>query len=196
MAETEFSTTAKLPVETVWDFVRDMDNWASFLTGYQSHDKRSDTESIWTLKGDVGSLQRMLRFRVRVTEWAGPERVRFELEGENEPMTGDGDFRIARYEEASDEPSAPRRPGLLARWLEAILRVLFRRAHGEVQRGEGADSGPGEGVVKLTFRLRLEPGGPMAPMIDAIIKPAMTIAAEDLSQKIVAHLERARQGQP
>ncbi len=37
---------------------------------------------------------------------------------------------------------------------------------------------------KLTFELRIEPGGPMAPMIDALIRPAMRVAAEDLATRI------------
>ena len=35
MAEAEYTTTTGLPVERVWSFVQDMDNWGRFLTGYQ-----------------------------------------------------------------------------------------------------------------------------------------------------------------
>ncbi len=42
MPETEYTTTAKLPVEVIWDFVREMDNWAAFVTGYQSHEKQNE----------------------------------------------------------------------------------------------------------------------------------------------------------
>ncbi len=44
MAESEYSTTARLPLETIWDFVKEMDNWAPFLTGYQAHEKQSETD--------------------------------------------------------------------------------------------------------------------------------------------------------
>lgn len=188
MAETEYSTTAKLPVETIWEFVKEMDNWASFLTGYQSHEKQSETDSVWTLKGDVGVLARVLKFQVHITEWAGPERVTFELEGLNEPMKGEGAFLMERYEEAPAEGTAlapAQRPGLLARF----FRWLFQRFHGRVERAESADAGPGAGMAKLTFRLRIDPGGPMAPMVNAMMKPAMPPAAEDLANRIMAHLE-------
>ena len=56
MAESEYSTTTELPVETVWAFVSEMDHWAPMLTGYQGHEKQSETDSLWTLKGDVGAL--------------------------------------------------------------------------------------------------------------------------------------------
>jgi hypothetical protein len=46
----------------------------------------------------------------------------------------------------------------------------------------------------MTFELRLDPGGPMAPMIDAMMKPAMAAAAEDLAQRIIVHLEAEHAG--
>ena len=117
MAATEYSTTARLPVETVWDFVKEMDNWAHFLTGYQEHHKESERDSVWTLKGDVGVLARMLKFRVHITEWNGPKRVAFELEGVNEQMTGSGDFVMERYEEEDGAAAeAARLKTLLMSW--------------------------------------------------------------------------------
>jgi carbon monoxide dehydrogenase subunit G len=189
MAEAEYSTTARLPLETIWDFVREMDNWAHMLTGYQSHEKQNENDSVWVLKGDVGVLARTLKFRVHVAEWAGPERVLFELEGLNEPMTGGGAFLMERFEEAPAEAPAAAKKGWLARIFEAIARFLFRLFHGRAERAESADSGPGKGMARLTFRLRIEPGGPMAPMVNAMMKPAMLPAAEDLANKIMAHLE-------
>ena len=191
MAEVEYATTAKLPVETIWEFVREMDNWAPFLTGYQSHEKQSDDESIWTLKGDVGSMTRTVKFQVDVTEWAGPERVTFTLKALNEAVEGEGALLMERYDAAPAEaaPAETIEPGLFSRVMTAILRFFFRRKYGETERGEHANAEPGEGMAKLTFKLRLDPGGPMAPMVNAMIKPAMLIAAEDLANKIVGHLE-------
>ena len=183
MAETEYSTTAKLSVETIWEFVKEMDNWASFLTGYQSHEKESDTDSVWILKGDVGVLARTLKLRVHITEWAGPERVRFELHGLNESMEGEGSFVMEPYADAA--ASVPAQPGLVARF----FRWLFQLLHGSAKRAGTADAGPGTGMAKLTFRLRIDPGGPMAPMVNAMMKPVMPPAAEDLANKIMAHLE-------
>ena len=109
MAETEYSTTTELPVETVWAFVSEMDHWAPMLTGYQSHEKQSQTDSVWVLKGDVGILQRTVKFQVHVTDWSGPERVAFELKGVNEALEGAGEFLLS----AADVPpvAAPPRSG-------------------------------------------------------------------------------------
>ena len=197
MAEVEFTTTAKLPVQTIWTFVSEMDNWAPLLTGYQTHEKQNDNDSVWTLKGDLGSLTRTVKFQVNVTEWAGPERVTFDLKALNEAIEGAGEFVMARYDEASAEPSSSDQvvaasqsePGFFGRLLAALLRFFFRQKYGEAARGQHADAGPGEGMARLTFKLRLDPGGPMAPMVNAMIKPAMLIAAEDLANKIIGQLE-------
>jgi carbon monoxide dehydrogenase subunit G len=173
VAQVEYSATARLPIPVIWDFVREMDNWAAFVTGYQSHEKQSETESLWTLKGDLGVMSRTLGFRVEVLEWAGPERVRFAMQGLNEPMQGSGSFELARYEEAAAAPApAPKR--------------------GRVERATPADAGPGEGMARLTFRLEIRPGGPMAPMIDAMIAPLLAPAAENLAERILKTLEERR----
>jgi hypothetical protein len=120
--------------------------------------------------------------------------VAFTLKGLNEPLEGDGAFTMEPFEvEDPDAPPAPKK-GALTRLLEALFRFLFRLRHGRAARGAHADAGPGEGMVKLTFRLRVDPGGPQAPMINAMMKPAMLAAAEDLSNRIVTHLERKQTG--
>ena len=54
MPEVEYSTKMALSRALVWDFVKDMNNWAPMLTGYQKHEILDEKDSIWTLKGDVG----------------------------------------------------------------------------------------------------------------------------------------------
>lgn len=194
MAEATYATTTRIPAATLWEFVREMDHWAPFVTGYQRHEKTSERESVWTLKGDLGVMSRTLTFRVRIVEWSGPERVRFELEGLNEPMRGAGSFAI----EPADAPGAPDGPapaaadagprrGRLLRLLESLWRRLLRALGGRVERE--APPAPGAAAARMRFHLRIDPGGPMAPMINAMITPMMRPAAEDLANRILAHLE-------
>jgi len=190
--EAEYATTSRLPVETIWAFVEDMDRWAPLVTGYQSHRKEGPRDSLWVLRGDVGVLSRAVTFRVRVTEWAGPERVAFALEGVNEPLSGEGAFRLERAGAAQAPPPAVAAPprGLLARWLEPLVRWWLRAFRRRSRRGPDGEAGAGgAGATRLSFRLRIEPGGPMAPMLSALIAPALRPAAEDLAEKILAHLE-------
>ena len=90
MAQVEYSATIEVPRPTVWEFVRDMNNWAPFATGYQEHEVINDRESVWTVKGEVGPISRVTKFKVVITEWVEQEKVAFTLEGINEPITGGG----------------------------------------------------------------------------------------------------------
>ncbi len=196
MAEAEYTTTAKLPVDTIWEFVKEMDNWARFVRGYQSHEKESETDSVWTLKGDLGAMARTLKFRVHITEWAGPERVTFELVGLNEAMQGGGEFVMGAWQEgAAAEPAPTAKKNPILRFFEAIVRFFLGSfGSGAPQRAASAGAGPGEGMARLSFRLRIDPSGPMAPMVNALIKPVLLPAAEDLANQIMAHLESKQAG--
>jgi carbon monoxide dehydrogenase subunit G len=186
LPEAEFSTTARLPVPVIWDYVREMDNWAPFLRGYQSHEKQSDVDSVWVLKGDVGMMTRTVKFHVHVDEWGEPSQVRFTLKGLNEPMQGGGEFRLEAYEDAS-AAAAP--PPKLGRWAR-FVRWLYRLFAGRSERAADADAGPGAGMARLHFRLRVTPGGPMGPMVDALMKPLMLPVAEELANRIMGELEK------
>jgi carbon monoxide dehydrogenase subunit G len=207
-----------------------MDNWGRFVTGYQKHEKQSDVDSTWTLKGDVGVLSRTLTFQVKILEWNGPSRVAFTLDGVNEPMHGEGTFSLetiagadqlgdvaARLrlatrdtpddlaarsklatrddEVASALPVVAPRKNLLFRLFEAFWRWALRVAGGGAPaRAASATqaASAGDSMTRLSFKLRLQPGGPMAPMVDAMIRPLLFPAAEDLANRILAQLEGAK----
>jgi len=192
MAEHTHTVRTSVAADVVWDFVSDMDRWAPFLLGYQTHDKKSESESIWTIKGDVGTLTRIVDFRVLITEWTEPERVRFTLEGMGEPMSGEGSFRLEQLDPAQAAAEAPPiespTPGFFVRlWAALIRRVLG--GGGRAGRQGGAAARSEVPAVQLTFRMSLTPSGTMGPMLDAMIKPVMVATAEDLAERIVAHLE-------
>jgi carbon monoxide dehydrogenase subunit G len=195
VAEASYATTTRVPIDAVWDFVQEMDNWGRFVTGYQKHEKHDDKRSTWTLKGDVGVLSRTLTFRVEIVEWSGPNRVSFTLTGVNEPMQGEGSFTMQALGPGgqSSPPAAPAAPrkSALFRWLEAFWRWLLGRAGGGAPARD-ASATTGDTQTRLDFQLRLVPGGPMAPMVDAMIRPLMLPAAEDLANRILAQLEQER----
>lgn len=184
MPEVEYSTIIRLPRAAIWAFVKDMGNWAPMLTGYQSHQILDETDSIWTLKGDVGVLSRTVQLKAHVTEWNGPDKVSFTLKGLNEIVEGGGTLLMTDVAEGANAP-APEKIGLLAR----IVRFFFRLLHGKGPARQLSDgSGP---ASRLSFRLRMDAGGPMGPMVNAMLGPALLPAAEDLANKIAAHLEKA-----
>lgn len=188
MPEVTFKTAMNLPVGLVWDFVKDMNNWAPFLTGYQKHEILSETDSIWTLKGDVGVLSRVVQLKAHVTEWAGPERVSFTLTGLNEPVAGGGTLEMRPH--VGQAPAAPKL-GFVQRLLRGFARFLMRLLHGKAPLRPALTGATlnGEGSL-LTFTLRMEAGGATGPLVNAMLAPALAPAAEDLANKIAAHLER------
>lgn len=82
-----------VPIEKVWDFVKDMDNWAPLLPGYISHEKLNEKQSKWTFKETVGVLKKKISLQVTIKEWVEPVRVTFDLKGINENLTGNGYFK-------------------------------------------------------------------------------------------------------
>jgi carbon monoxide dehydrogenase subunit G len=193
MPEVQYTTTIALPRDTVWDFVKDMNNWAPFLTGYQRHEILSDTDSIWTLKGDVGVLARMVRLKAHVTDWSGPERVAFTLTGLNEDVDGGGELVMRDAASAAPPVSAPIvKRSFFGRLIDALFRFFFRLVNGKgPERATPAANAGGPGSL-LTFTLRMDAGGPTGPLVNAMLAPALLPAAEDLANKIAAHLESKR----
>ena len=189
MPEVSHRRALSVPTDRIWDFVKDMNNWAPMLTGYQSHEVKSDTESVWTLKGDVGILSRVVQLDVAITEWAGPERVTFTLDGINEMVSGGGNFQI--IEAAAATPAAQAepevRPGLFGRLVRWLFRALFQRKYGRLE----APPAVAQTCAELIFTLRMEAGGPTGPLVNAMLGPAMAPAVEQLAEQIARHLEGA-----
>lgn len=192
MPEVEYTTVVNLPPEQVWDFVKDMNNWAPFLTGYQKHQILSDTDSIWTLKGDVGVLARTVELKAHITEWNGPERVSFTLAGINELVDGGGTLILGPYTQAvADAAPMVKQRSLFGRIIDAIFRFFFRRMNGPApERSAAGRPAPSGSASRLQFVLRMDAGGPTGPLVNAMLGPALLPAAEDLANKIAAHLEK------
>ncbi|HMJ55046.1 MAG TPA: SRPBCC family protein [Polyangiaceae bacterium] len=193
MPEVEYTTFVNLPPEKVWDFVKDMNNWAPFLTGYQKHEILNETDSVWTLKGDVGVLARTVELKAHITEWSGPERVSFTLAGVNELVDGGGTLLMGPYTPpVGGATPVVKRRSFFQRLLDAVFRFFFRRMNGPAPERQARALPTANGSAsKLQFVLRMDAGGPSGPLVNAMLGPALLPAAEDLANKIAAHLERA-----
>lgn len=196
MPEVAYTTEMRMPLDAVWAFVSDMNNWAPFLTGYQKHQIIDGTDSIWTLKGEVGILSRIVELRAHVTEWSEPQRVSFTLTGLNEVVDGGGTLELRRTAAKGDAApaAAPPRPGLWRRLLGALARFLFRLTHRNTPAPTLLPPSVTAEGVELSFTLRMDAGGPAGPLVNAMLGPALEPAVEDLAKKIAAHLESARGG--
>ena len=98
MPDVQYTATIDVPRLDVWNFVKDIDNWAPLAKGYQSHESINNDESIWTVKGDIGPLSRITKFQINITEWLEGEGVTFVMKGLNEPISGHGSIRLTDTE--------------------------------------------------------------------------------------------------
>lgn len=105
MIETEQSVTVAAGIDDVWDFVRDMQRWASIMPGYREFAVIDDDNSLWTLKVGVGGLVRTVKVKVHVEAWNGPGEVRFTFALQGDPVTGQGLYLAT--------PAAPGQTGIV-----------------------------------------------------------------------------------
>ena len=188
MPEVEYATTMSLSRPLIWDFVKDMNNWAPFLTGYQKHEILDETDSVWTLKGDVGILSRVVKLQAHITEWVDQEKVAFTLTGLNEKVDGGGVLVMTDVVADAPPPPAPKRRWFGRRFLDWFFRKMFRRMHGEGPKRLASPASAAQ--ARLTFTLRMDAGGPTGPLVNAMLGPARMPAGADLANKIAAHLEK------
>ena len=185
MPSVEHEWTISAPFAQVWPFVRDMDNWAPLVTGYQRHDKLNEKESIWHLKGELGGLIRVAEFKALVTEWDDNGRVSFTLEGINEPVNGSGNF--VAEELMSERPALPRQTE--SHWLARVFRWIAGRALGKLTgtRSPSVPTGSlcrAAGETRLNFRLTLNATGMAGPVLNLLIAPMLKPVAENLANGI------------
>jgi carbon monoxide dehydrogenase subunit G len=89
-----YTTTVDIPLDVMWDFIKDFDNWAPMIKGYESHEKIDEKKSVWMIRGEFGSFSRLTKFNNTITKWVEKEQVAFEMTGVNEPVTGDGSVTL------------------------------------------------------------------------------------------------------
>jgi hypothetical protein len=123
--------------------------------------------------------------------------VRFTLTGLNEAVSGEGQFEIraiaaAGSAAAAAAPVAAAKPELS--WWQKLVEKFARWFLGRQGGGQPALPAAPRAAVsagsELAFTLMMEAGGPTAPLVNAMLEPALIPATEDLAQKIVTHLEK------
>ncbi|MEH7255707.1 MULTISPECIES: CoxG family protein [Bacillaceae] len=81
-----------IPVNVIWDFIRDANNWAPLVPGYIQHEQINDRLITWEFKGDLGIMKKKISLVIDIKEWNEPTRVSFELKRTNEKYIGEGYF--------------------------------------------------------------------------------------------------------
>ena len=82
------------PNDVVWNFVKDMNNWAPLVPNYIHHEKLTERQSTWEFKSDTGILKNKIRLLTDIIEWNEPTMVSFDLKGQSEKYFGAGFFEL------------------------------------------------------------------------------------------------------
>lgn len=92
MAVASHSVEIPSSVETVWEYVSQIENWATMVPAYKEHEQIDEEKSIWTFEGSFKGLKKTVKMELNVTEFDEPSIIRFELKGLTENFTGSGKF--------------------------------------------------------------------------------------------------------
>lgn len=93
MIETTQTVPVGASLPAVWDYVKNIRNWADLMPGLQSCDLLSEDDSRWVLKVGVGALVRTVKVAVYVEQWNGPERAIFSFKLQGDPVVGRGSYQ-------------------------------------------------------------------------------------------------------
>jgi carbon monoxide dehydrogenase subunit G len=92
MIAAEHSLLVDADIDGVWEYVKDMQRWASIMPGCQECTVIDEDDSLWILKLGVGGFVRTVKVRVHVDQWAGPEAVHFSFNLDGDPVEGRGSY--------------------------------------------------------------------------------------------------------
>lgn len=92
MIETSQTVPVHVPIGDVWEYVKNISNWAELMPGLQSCDIIDENDSRWVLKVGVGALVRTVKVNVHVEQWDGPGRVLFQFKLQGDPVSGGGSY--------------------------------------------------------------------------------------------------------
>lgn len=130
MPDVRHSVVVEAPLPTTWAFVRDMQNWAELVPGFEDMTTSSDTDSEWKVRGDVGILTKLVTLVVHVDEWVEQSHVNFSMVCREEPLTAKGSLTAAALDEGRtslDFALEATAGGMLGPVVNALLKTVMPR---------------------------------------------------------------------
>ncbi|WP_042356439.1 CoxG family protein [Bacillus rubiinfantis] len=93
MATGTYQIELDLPIEDIWNFVKDMDNWAPLVPNYLTHEKLTERQSTWEFLSEIGLIKKKISLIIDINEWEEPTKIGFTLKGKSEKYHGSGYFQ-------------------------------------------------------------------------------------------------------
>lgn len=128
MIEAEHSIAIDAGIDTVWDYVKDIRQWANLFPGCRECEIIDEDNSRWVIKVGAGGLVRTVNVLVHIDQWAGPEQVLFSYKLESEPVVGSGTYsarRLGAHETEIMLKVSVEGSGSMAPMWEAVSRPLL-----------------------------------------------------------------------
>lgn len=133
MTGTDYQMTLALPLQDVWSFLNDFNNWANCVDGYIHHREITPLQSIWTLKGEFGLIEKTIQLHVNRIKTATPYHMLVNFSSFQNKLSGEAclyakDFRKNETKiEATIELKIRGLPGAFVRPI--IKNVLPKMLH-------------------------------------------------------------------
>jgi carbon monoxide dehydrogenase subunit G len=89
MPEIDKTFDIDAPPQETWEYMTDMQNFASHLPGFVEYEEEDEKTSFWTVKIDLSMFSKELTFEVDVQEEEYPKAA-FTLEPVDQPADGEG----------------------------------------------------------------------------------------------------------
>ena len=93
MAQATHSVIVPLSVETVWNFVSQIENWATLVPAYKEHEQIDDKKSVWTFEGNMKGIKKTVKMELEIIEFSEPNNIKFTLTGLTDNFKGSGQFQ-------------------------------------------------------------------------------------------------------
>ncbi|RDW15562.1 CoxG family protein [Oceanobacillus chungangensis] len=127
MAHGSHQVRLEMPIERIWDFISDINNWAPLVPGYLEHEIINQEQSIWKLHGDIGMIKKTVNLKVDIIKWHKPTHIAFRLTRLNESAIGTGYFKAKTLADLSVEMSGYLNisaKGMLGQMVNPILNTF------------------------------------------------------------------------
>ncbi len=92
MATASHTVEVQASQQDVWEFVSQMEKWATLVPGYREHQIINEKQSTWTFAGNVGALKKEVKIQIDIIDFEEPSKINFELTGLSDKFTGNGYF--------------------------------------------------------------------------------------------------------
>lgn len=127
MATGSHQVRLEMPIERIWEFISDINNWAPLVPGYMEHEIINQKQSIWKLHGD-GVIKKTVNLKIDIIEWNKPTDIAFRLSRLNEENIGSGYFKAATLTDFTVEMSGYLNisvKGIIGQMINPVLKTII-----------------------------------------------------------------------